>query len=559
MIFFDCEVFEKLWLFVFISPATNKKAVIYNDIDQLKNFYESNANRIFVGYNNRSYDNYILKGALLGLDVKKLNDHIISGEKAFTFSPLFNKVSLNSFDIMTERKGLKELEGHMGHSIEESTVDFNLNRELTESEIQEVIKYCIHDVEETIEVFKYRLEEFTSQRDLVKMFNMPCVWLGKTKAQLTAKILKAVRGKPFNDEFDIIIPKNLKISKYRDIIDWYRNPVNHDYKNKLEIEVGKVPSIFAWGGLHGALENYIQEGKFLNVDVSSFYPQIMIEYDTLSRNVLNKNDYVKIRDLRLQYKKEKNPMANPLKIVLNGTFGASKYEYSELYDRKSANNTCVTGQLLLLDLIEHLEGNCEFIQYNTDGLLLKYNSDSDLQLIKTICTEWENRTKMTLEYDHYVKVIQKDVNNYIIVDTKGKYKSKGSYVKSLNPLSYDMPIVNKSIINYFVNGITPEETIGKCKYLIEFQKIIKVSNLFMGAEYDGKHIPGKVFRVFASTDKSAATLTKIKEYKSHKISYVPINCFIDNSNIIGKSIDNQLDVQYYIDIANSRIKDFEGK
>ena len=37
---------------------------------------------------------------------------------------------------------------------------------------------------------------------------------------------------------------------------------------------------------------------------------------------------------------------------------------------------------------------------------------------------------MKLEFEEFVKVIQKDVNNYILVDAEGKYKSKGAYVKT---------------------------------------------------------------------------------------------------------------------------------
>lgn len=39
----------------------------------------------------------------------------------------------------------------------------------------------------------------------------------------------------------------------------------------------------------------------------------------------------------------------------NSTYGAMKDKFNPLYDPKQANNVCVTGQLLLLDLLEHLE------------------------------------------------------------------------------------------------------------------------------------------------------------------------------------------------------------
>jgi hypothetical protein len=46
----------------------------------------------------------------------------------------------------------------------------------------------------------------------------------------------------------------------------------------------------------------------------------------------------------------------------NGTYGAMKDKHNSLYDPRQANNVCVAGQLLLLDLIEKLEDHCELLQ-----------------------------------------------------------------------------------------------------------------------------------------------------------------------------------------------------
>ena len=107
-----------------------------------------------------------------------------------------------------------------------------------------------------------------------------------------------------------------------------------------------------------------------------------------------------------------------------------KDKYNGLYDPLMANNVCIGGMTLLLDLIEKLEPHCEIIQSNTDGVLVKLQHYNDYDVIDDICYAWEHRTKMKLEFEEFVKVIQKDVNNYILVDAEGKYKSKGAYVKN---------------------------------------------------------------------------------------------------------------------------------
>ena len=72
-----------------------------------------------------------------------------------------------------------------------------------------------------------------------------------------------------------------------------------------------------------------------------------------------------------------------------------KDKYNGLYDPRQANNVCIAGMLLLLDLIEKLEAHCEIIQSNTDGILIKMSSLNDFELIDDICFEWEERTHGT--------------------------------------------------------------------------------------------------------------------------------------------------------------------
>ena len=132
---------------------------------------------------------------------------------------------------------------------------------------------------------------------------------------------------------------------------------------------------------------------------------------------------------------------------------------------------CIAGMLLLLDLIEKLEAHCEIIQSNTDGILIKMSSLNDFELIDDICFEWEERTHMELEFDHFTHVIQKDVNNYILVnDRKNIYKSKGTYVKKLNDLDNDLPIVNKAVVNYFIKNIPVEKLFVNVMNLFNFKR-----------------------------------------------------------------------------------------
>ncbi|PEA97928.1 hypothetical protein CON66_00100 [Bacillus cereus] len=560
MLFYDFEVFANDWLVVIADTDNQSEKVFVNNEQALIDYYHEHKNDIWIGYNSRHYDQFILKAIICGFTPQAINEWIIIDyQPGWKFYKDFWKIQLYNFDVMTNKfRSLKQLEGFQGHDIRETSVSFNIRRELTEEEIEEVIKYCRHDVHETMHIFMETITEFESQVELLKMFNLPLRNISKTKAQLSAFILDAKQpAVPREDEFDFIFPDTLQINKYTEVLDFYKE--NKDYNKVLELNVAGVPHLFAWGGLHGARNNYYGEGYFLNIDVESYYPALMIEYDYLSRNVKDPVKFREIRDTRLKYKAAKDKRQAPLKIVINGTYGAMKDKYNGLYDPLMANNVCIAGMTLLLDLIEKLEPHCEIIQSNTDGVLVKLRHYDDYDLIDDICYEWEQRTRMGLEFDEFVKVIQKDVNNYILVDAEGNYKSKGAYVKKLNPLDYDLPIVNEAVVNYFVKGIDPEETIFNCTELVKFQKIVKISSKYSHARYGTRRMNEKVFRVFASVDENDKQLCKVKDGVAEKIAYVPERCFIINDDLDGKEIPSKLDYWWYWTLANKRIDDFLGE
>ena len=559
LLFYDFECFKYDWMLVIIQQETNEKTVIINDPIELRRFYELHKSDIWIGYNSREYDQYILKGILLGYDPHFINDEIIvNGKRGWQILKGKDEFPLFNFDISNKFRSLKELEGFMGSNIKETDVPFDIDRKLTKEELDQTIFYCTHDVEETMKVFEKSKEEFDSQLLMIEAFDLPMEMFNKTKAQLAATVLEAKRGKDRADEFNLSFPDTLRISKkYQYIVDWYKNPSNHDYSKSLITDVAGVPHIFAWGGIHAAVPNYIGEGLIAHCDVSSLYPSIMIEYDLLSRNVQEPEKYKNIREKRLELKKAKNPMQLPMKIILNSTYGAMKDNQNALYDPRQANNVCVAGQLLILDLIEKLEGHCELIQSNTDGLFMKVESEEQLEEIQAIAKEWETRTRLQLEWGRHKKIVQKDVNNYILVNEDGTYESKGAYLKKLSDIDYDLPIVNKSLINYFVDDTPIEETILSCNSLREFQKIIKVSRLYKYALYDNEKLPEKVFRVFASTDEKASGIFKVKtEDRIEKIANTPEHLFIFNDDVSETPCPEELDKNYYVEIAKKRLSDF---
>lgn len=580
ILFYDFEVFKYDWLVVVIDMDAKKQHVIINSQEELEELYENNKNNIWVGFNSNHYDQYILKGILCGFDPKKINDFIIQkGQPGWKFSSLFRNIQLYNYDVMLNLdKGLKWFEGSMGNNIKESDVPFDIDRKLTDEEIEETVRYCIHDVEQTIDVFLQRKEEFEGRMGLVKLAckdkPLDLSLISKTKPQLTAIILDAHRTGDRDDEFDIDFPDTHQVRKYKNVLEWYENPDNRCYfrhvpgkktpeKNKLDVMVAGCPHSFAWGGVHGALEKYHGEGYFLNMDVASLYPSLMIRYNLHSRNISDPQKFVDIYHTRLELKKKKDPLQAVLKIVLNSTYGVLKDKNNNLYDPLMSNKVCVYGQILLLDLIEHMEGHCELIQSNTDGILIKMpegmDEDEWFNQIDDIAYEWEQRTGLVLEFDEYRKVFQKDVNNYIIVAADGSVKSKGAYVKKLSNLDYgDFPVVNHALVEYMVKGVPVEQFIQSCDDLKEFQMVTKITSKYSAILHGDRELKERCIRVFASTKESDAGVKKVsvRTGKPEKIASSPEHCFIFNDDMTGVKCPTYLDKQWYIDMANKRLGDF---
>jgi DNA polymerase len=151
------------------------------------------------------------------------------------------------------------------------------------------------------------------------------------------------------------------------------------------------------------------------------------------------------------------------------------------------------------------------------------------------------------------------VNNYLLIDREtGAMKVKGAYVKKLSPLDYDLPILNKAVVDYMVNGTPVEKTINDCDDLKEFQLVSKISSKYSHILYGDKPIKEKCIRIFASKDPNDAGVQKIHATTKRpaKLQNSPEHCFIFNDGVNGVKVPNKLDKQWYINFAHKRLNDF---
>ena len=585
LIVYDVEVFCEDWLVIFKDIETGKYTCVHNDNEELKECISEDC--IYIGFNSKHYDQFIIKAICCGFtpqEVKQVNDFIIGGGQGWECPMLrdfffrFNNVDIK--DDMQMGLSLKAIEGHLGLSVEESTVPFDIDRPLTEEEMKETAKYCIHDVDTTEKLVELRKDYLKNKIHIGKLAGLDEVKaMGMTNAKLTAALLKAEQ-KPHDDERKYVYPPNLKREyipqEVFDFFDRMYNPEISDkelFSDKQTFSIGDCPGVVGYGGIHAAIPNYFfvetEDRVIRNKDVASYYPHLMTLCGYTSRNIPSAKVFEDVLETRMKAKASGDKAtANALKLVVNTTYGALLNKYNDLFDPLMGRSVCITGQLFLMELAQHLYADIpdlKIVQLNTDGIMVECDRKY-LPKLDEICDEWQSRTGFELEEDAVVRIAQKDVNNYVEVQEGGKAKSKGGYlVRGISTvgafnINNNACIVAAAVKEYLVNGVPVEDTINGCNDIFQFQLIAKAGVKYREAYHlvDGEKVPvQKVNRVYATKDERYGKLFKVKAENDStaKIEMLPEHCIIDNDNHL--TIDD-VDKTFYIEMAKKRINDFLG-
>ena len=584
---YDCEVFSHDWIVVFKDKETGIFTVVHNDNEALRSCISEDA--IYIGFNSKHYDQYIIKGICADFspqELKQLNDYIIAGNQGWQY-PLLNGFyfSFNNVDIRDDTQqglSLKAIEGHMGISIQETEVDFNLDRPLTQEELDQTIFYCKHDVDATEKLTDIRKDYLKNKINLGRMAGLTDTKaMAMTNGKLTAAMLKATAQK-HDDERQYVYPDNLRREyipqEVFDFFDRMYDPNISDaeyFKSKLEISVGECPVTIGFGGIHGAIPNYFwseqedPEEAIRNKDVGSYYPHLCTINGYTSRNIPSPQVYENVLESRMKAKAAGDiATANALKLVCNTTYGCLLNQYNDLYDPLMGRSVCISGQLYLLELARHCYQEIpglKIVQLNTDGIMVQCRKEY-LSQLDEICDEWQSRTGFELETDSVIKIAQKDVNNYVEIQEGGKAKAKGGYlVKGISTvgafnINNSCCIVATALKEYFVNGTPVEETIENCNDIFQFQIIAKAGAKYKEAYHvvgDRKEQVQKVNRVYATADTRYGKLFKVKaeDDTTAKIESLPEHCIIDNDNQLTIA---DVDKNFYIEMARKRVNDFMG-
>lgn len=471
------------------------------------------ANVIFCGYNNLHYDNPIInyiieyEDKLMQYNIPTICSSIFNLSKTITTSSEDNidawkhwkyQIWFDTFDILTMlysnklRVGLKEIQVTMQYpNVQEFVCDWTKPFPL--EDFDSMIDYNINDIESTSELLNRCKKDVDLRIAIedeygVRVLSKDGVNIGMKI--LTQKYLEKT-GLTWQDIKDLRSPMSviplkdviLPFIKYdspilQRVLDDMKNqivsPGRKGYENKfvfnnLRYSVGV-------GGIHSVNSPEIiiprDDEMLIDIDVASLYPSMLIEYEFYPKHLGKEflEVYKQIKDERIEAKHNGDKVKNEtLKLALNGLSGNLQNEHNFCYSPFAVMQIRINGQLLLLMLAEKLtQIGCRIVQANTDGLFVLLKKDVYFK-VNSICREWEQLTKLTLEEDRFKAMYQYAINDYFAITEDNKVKEKGMFIttvklgKGLTP-----KIIPKAVISFFKDGIPVEDTIKNCTDIRDF-------------------------------------------------------------------------------------------
>lgn len=303
------------------------------------------------------------------------------------------------------------------------------------------------------------------------------------------------------------------------------------------------------GGLHSCDDAGIwtdDQSLLVDIDATSYYPAILINRglhpahltsawtDILQRLTAERVKAKKAGDTR---------KAQSLKIVTNSCFGKSGSRYSFMYDPALAYAITLTGQLLLLRLMDlYLHERMEIISTNTDGITIRVPRDKR-ERVEQINRQWQQETGIPLEITCLKKIVRLHINAYVAQDENGGIKTKGMFGVDGLKKKAGGRIVSKALVAYFIHGIAVEQTIRQADDIHDFLYSNKSPKMTWGGIRQQKNVrwyvstQGRpIVNEYPATEKTKARRIRVPNGEHAMIC----------NRIESRAIPDDLDCMHYI-------------
>ncbi len=605
-LFYDIEVFEKMNL-VGLLDEDGKGYVIVNAPNLPSNVFEVdgvqiylnvgkvreranesllNGDYVFVGFNNKAYDNFLIEDILQNRPtnyIKLKSDSVIKKRP----SQFIDFLNLDTKEQMQPGFSLKKFESMSGMAVEESSIPFDYKDVFTIEQILEVCHYNIQDLRATIKLYKTRKDYFDGKELLVKEYSTSKTSINYSNGSTAASYLMG-RDKLENFEPEdpdiygvptgvkLFLENALKVSPEISHLKTKaeREKVMRKEWTSLVMEDHGMVYTWGFGGLHSAkgrietnkrgtkkiVYDVVDETDVQQWDSGSHFPNIMLR-DNLLGQVTNK--FRNLVTERLKNKALGNPLAGTQKIIINSVYGLLRLQSSKLYNPKSAIRVNVSGMVAIYNLANHLDLVGNVYQVNTDGIAFKPYPDVTQETLDNIKQRWEDEFKLQLEVSSFKRLIQRDVNNYIAVKQNDKLKLKGGAVgqangvdvtKASKPTIIDHMLVEKLVYDRpFITTVQEGEFRDYCFTLKSMKSSTQTGKM---VDENGKVFDNEVNRTYATKSGGKVLKEKVGDLENAKFPDTPEQMSIANYEL-PKEPPADLDYSYYIELAEKKLESWK--
>lgn len=541
-----------------------------------------------VGFNSRNYDLPMIELAARGADCKKLkeaSDFIIKSgpnygtEKVTPFAfekkygvqiGRYNHIDL--IEVAPLQGSLKLYAGRL-HCERMQDLPFPEDHILTQEDAEIVRPYCCNDLSNTELLFNELAPELKLRAEMSEEYGVDL--RSKSDAQVAEAVINSELQKVLGyypkkptlsadtvlvyDVPDFVCYQTTQLREMLEVVrnarfylDGLGSPIMPPELEKLKVTIGGSTYKLGMGGLHSTekkMAHYATDEIILaDNDVESFYPRTILNqrlcpphlgeaFLTVYEKIVNTRIHAKAEAAKAKKAgdraaaKKWKTVADSLKITINGSFGKLGNKYSTLYAPQLMLQVTITGQLVLLMLIEALEQiGIEVISGNTDGIISKYHKSRHDE-VRALIAAWEEWTGYKTEETRYKAVFSRDVNSYVAIKedggdpearfideqlgakTKGAYCERGSALNSILSKNPETLICSDAVVRFLVDGTPVEKTIKECR---DFRRFVAVKNVRGGGEKNGRYL-GKVVRWY---------------YPKNEAGYI---AYVSSGNKVGKT------------------------
>ena len=586
---FDFEVFPEWWCCCtrLVSNPDMTNCITSDQPNAIGKISQLIDDYCLVGFNDKAYDlliMYAIKNGLLPPEVYRVSEDIISNKKT-NWTSHFGHYRWNWIDLYNDWRygSLKMFEANQGMSIVESSVPFGTCN-LTVEEKTDIIRYCHADTFASYKLYQYRKDYFGIHELISDKYDVPLQKAyQKTMQALAAEAMKAVKATDISyEDKDADIYVLDYIRSILDGVDIDFDVTDEDMEDMYYVYDGDRFKL-GLGGIHSDYGDSIvvdsdKDKTIYAIDAAQYYPHLQYNFKLLPRTVSDiGRDIFKgmidiVYDLKMhvaaleqegRYDEAAaaNTERDKYKVLINAVSGAQRNRWSKFYDPTRVITMCLVGQYFLIaiavDLKKSFPGT-EILQTNTDGIYVLVPNQYDVESkIKSI----GDKFNFKFDVERARKLIQRNVNNYILIKDNGHVKTKGSWAygkrNSLKPPQY--PITHIAVFELMVHGTPIADTIRSCKDIMNFACCVKSGHTFEKTVYTAFDNDMEVNNTnrYVVSKHGQGTLYKIKDGSKNRFPDCPNNIILINDDISTYRIE-QLDIDYdfYIDYANKLLPNF---